>query len=738
VAKRPNVLVMLFDDLGFAQLGCFGADFDTPHIDRLAAEGLRYNRFHVTAVCSASRAALLTGRNHHAVGVGNLVGTNVGTFPGYTGRIPRTAGTMPRILRDAGYNTWAVGKWHLTPQSDETCAGPFDLWPLGLGFERFYGHVRGEANQWTPNLVCDNHYIDPPRRPEDGYHVTEDLADQAIRLIVDQKHAAPDKPFFLYFATGATHSPHHVPRPWIERYRGRFDIGWDAWREEVFRRQLASGVVPEGTVLTERPSWVRAWDDLSEDERRLFCRMHEVYAGFVSHTDAQLGRVLACLEAIGELDNTIVIVTSDNGASAEGGPIGTHNEHRFTQRLPDTVEDNLRYFDDWGGFRSTYHYAWGWAWAGNTPFRLWKRYTWLGGTRVPMILRWPAGFGAVGEIRSQFAHLVDVMPTILECCGVDVPETIDGHAQQRVDGASIVPTFHDANAPSPRTVQYFELWGSRSIVSGDWKATTDHVMGIVDDEEELLEGSRAFRDDRWNLFRLDEDFSEANDLSDRYPEVVDELRELWYVEAGRNNVMPLGDTIAATMQSFTRPDVSASERTYRPGGSPIGVTSLPAMAAGVDLTATIDVPIDASGVIFALGDWNNGFALYVKDKTLCGVFNNGGDATIVRASTPLPPGRTEVTLSFALRNPEPGTEVTVSRNGHAVASGQAAHRIPGHWQHGGTALCIGYDRGFPVCDDYGPPFPWTGTIESVRIRTAEQPDNTVVARNDLRAAVHSD
>jgi arylsulfatase A-like enzyme len=532
-ANRPNVLVFLFDDLGFAQLGAFGADIDTPHIDALANAGLRYNRFHVTAVCSASRACLLTGRNHHAVGVGNLVGNNSPLNPGYTGRIPKEAGTLPRILRDEGYNTWAVGKWHLTPVQDESYAGPFDLWPLGLGFERFYGHLRGEANQWTPNLVSDNHYVDPPRGPAEGYHVTEDLADQAIRLIIDQKQAAPDKPFFLYFATGATHSPHHVPAEWIDHYRGRFDQGWDAMRQQVFDRQLRSGIVPQGTELTERPSWVRAWETLSADEKRLFARMHEVYAGFVSHTDAQLGRIVSCLKSLGELDNTIILITSDNGASAEGGPIGTHNEHRFTQRLPDSLEENLKYFDDWGGFRSIYHYAWGWAWAGNTPFRLWKRYTWLGGTRVPMILHWPRGFDAAGEVRAQFTHLVDVMPTLLECCATASPGSIDGLTQQRVDGVSFVPSFGDAGAPSPRDTQYFELWGSRSIVSGQWKATTNHVQRVVDDEEELLEGSRSFADDHWALFDLDADFSEFRDVSTEHPERTRELESLWYVEAGR-------------------------------------------------------------------------------------------------------------------------------------------------------------------------------------------------------------
>ncbi|MBX6391298.1 MAG: arylsulfatase, partial [Frankia sp.] len=388
----PNVVVILLDDLGFAQFGCFGSDIATPAVDRLAAGGLRYNRYHVTALCSPTRASLLTGRNHHAVGMGFLADLPTNA-PGYTARIPRSAAALPRLLRDNGYNTMAVGKWHLLPRWERTPAGPFDRWPLGLGFERYYGFLRGDANHWAPELVRDNSYVEAPGRPEDGYHLTEDLADEAIRMVVNQQESAPGKPFFLYFATGAMHSPHHVEKSWADRYAGHYDVGWDRWRDAVFARQLASGVVPPGTTLTPRPSWVPAWDDLSDKERRLFARMHEVYAGFLSHTDAQIGRLIGTLERLGLLDNTLLFVMSDNGASAEGGVAGTANEHRFTHRLPDNLDENLERLDDWGGITGYPHYSWGWAWAGNTPFRLWKRYTWLGGTRVPMIVHWPRGIG---------------------------------------------------------------------------------------------------------------------------------------------------------------------------------------------------------------------------------------------------------------------------------------------------------------------------------------------------------
>ncbi|WP_262401628.1 arylsulfatase, partial [Actinomadura sp. CNU-125] len=573
----PNVVVILFDDLGFAQFGCYGADFSTPAIDRLAAGGLRYNRFHVTALCSPTRAALLTGRNHHAVGMGFLADLPT-TDAGYTARIPPSVPTLPRLLRDAGWNTMAVGKWHLTPRGERSGAGPFDRWPLGLGFERYYGFLRGDANHWAPELVRDNSYVEPPAGPGEGYHLTEDLADEAIRMVVGQQESAPGKPFFLYFATGAMHAPHHVERSWADAYSGRFDLGWDRWREQVFARQSAEGVVPPGTVLTERPSWVPAWDDLTADERRLYARMHEVYAGFLSHTDAQIGRLVDALEKIGVLDDTLILLMSDNGASAEGGVAGTSNEHRFTHRVRDDLADNLARLDDWGGTSGYPHYAWGWAWAGNTPFRLWKRYTWLGGTRVPMIAHWPRGITDAGAVRDQFTHAIDVLPTVLDACGVAPPE--DG-----VHGASMLSTFGDPRAPAPRSTQYFEMLGSRAIVADGWKATTDHVSTGVADEEELLEGSRDFAEDRWSLFRLD-DFSEAHDVADLHPDVVRRLENRWFVEAGRFDVLPLADGLTRRLHAIVPPahppaparcstPKAAPSRTRRSRRSPPGAASPP-------------------------------------------------------------------------------------------------------------------------------------------------------------------
>ena len=428
-AGAPNVVVVVLDDLGFAQLGCFGSDIATPTIDGLAARGLRFNQFHVTALCSPTRASLLTGQNHHAVGMGFLTDIPMG-FPGYDGRIPRSAATLARVLRDAGYATWAVGKWHLAPRWEQTAAGPFERWPLGLGFERYYGFLAGDTNQWTPELVRDNASVAPPRSPAEGYHLTEDLVDEAIRNVRDLRHAAPEKPFFLYLATGAVHAPHQVPPEWIARYRGRFDLGWEAWRERVFARQQELGVVPAGTALTERPPWVDAWRELGADERAVAARLMEVFAGFLEHTDAQLGRLVAYLEREGLLDNTLLCVLSDNGASGEGGPGGLFNEHSFMADRDDEIARSLARLDEIGGPRAYNHYPWGWAWAGNAPFRLWKRFTWLGGVRAPLVVHWPRRIARGGAVRTQFCHAVDLFPTVLAATGVPRPAQVDGVAQR--------------------------------------------------------------------------------------------------------------------------------------------------------------------------------------------------------------------------------------------------------------------------------------------------------------------
>jgi len=735
----PNVVVIVLDDLGFGQLGCFGSDIETPVIDGLAADGLRYNRFHVTALCSPTRASLFTGRNHHAVGMGFLVDVPL-AFPGYNGRIPPSAAPLPRLLRDAGYNTMAVGKWHLVPRGERSPAGPYARWPLGYGFERYYGFLQGDTNHWAPNLVEDNHYIDAPRTPEEGYHLTEDLADVAVRMVVDQQRAAPGKPFFLYFALGAMHAPHQVHADWITHYAGRFDQGWDEWRTEVFRRQLDSGVVPDGTVLTERPSWVSGWDDLDAGARAMHARAMEVYAGFLSHTDAQIGRVLAALDRIGQRDNTVVMLLSDNGASAEGGRHGTTNEHRFSAQLPETVEGNLAHLEDWGGPRSYNHYSWGWAWAGNTPFRLWKRYAWLGGTRTPLIVRWPERIRDGDGVRDQFCHAVDLMPTILETCGLEPPQVVDGITQQSVDGASFAATFTDPEAAAARDTQYFEMLGSRSIVSGSWKATTDHVSQGVLDEEQLMEGSRDFATDHWALFDLATDFSESTDVSAAHPDVVDRLAERWLIEAGRNNVMPMSEGLVNRLGAIIFPDYPPGNRAvFTQDGEVVCDETVPLLFGGFELSVSAYVPAEPAGVLVALGDWNGGYAMYVVDGRLRFTFAPAGDPVDVIAPESLPEGQHRLSVSFA-PTPGGGGEFHLGCDGERIASARMEGAIPLALQHGGTRLRIGKDVGLPVSDAYSPPFPWTGTIEEVVVETPGPAAGTggLPSVRDVEVSLHAD
>jgi arylsulfatase A-like enzyme len=741
--EAPHVVVIVLDDLGFAQLGCFGSDIATPAIDALAAGGLRYNRFHVTAMCSPTRAALLTGRNHHAVGMGFLPEVPTG-FPGYTGRISRSAATLPRVLRDAGYSTFAVGKWHLTPRWEHSASGPFDRWPLGMGFERYYGFLGGDTNQWAPDLVCDNGAVDPPRTPDEGYHLSEDLADRAMRLIQDQQQATPDKPFLCWFAPGAVHAPHQAPRSYIDDYRGRFDDGWEAWRAATFARQLDTGVVPAGTRLSDRPSWVPAWQDLTGDERRLYARMMEVFAGFLTHTDAQIGRLVEHLRTLGILDDTLLLLISDNGASAEGGPTGSLNEHRFTHDMVDDMSDTLARIDDLGGFRAYNHYPWGWAWAGNTPLRLWKRYAWLGGIRTPLVVHWPRRITAAGEIRGQFCHAVDLTPTVLDAVGIEPPAMVGGVDQQPIDGSSLVPTFADPVAPSPRSTQYFELLGSRAIYHDGWKATTDHVGQQITVERDRLEGSHTFADDRWHLFDLENDFAETTDLAGAEPERLAELERLWWHEAGRNQVLPLDDTFIGRAIAMEPPPYPPRRRgVYRPGGVGVAEDLLPAMGGGFDLTVDLVVPEGGgSGVLCALGDWHNGWAVYLLDGRPVVALSLFGAASRAEAPAPLRPGSHAVRLNYERSGPSAGTEhpgvgtLHLAVDDACVAETIVRHDLPFRWQIAGAGLLVGRDRGFPVDDAYRPPFPFDGTIERVTIDVPAPGRPNADAAGEVLLALH--
>jgi len=736
-AGAPNVVVIVLDDTGFAQLGAFGSDIGTPHMDALADGGAPFNRFHVTSLCSPTRAAFLTGRNHHAVGMGFLADIPLG-FPGYHARLPTSAAPLPRLLRDAGYSTLAVGKWHLTPRWQRSAAGPFDCWPLGVGFERYYGFLQGDTNQWTPNLVCDNHYVEPPSRPEEGYHLSEDLANQAVRMVQDQQQAAPGKPFFLYFALGAMHAPHHVAPEWVDPYRGVFDKGWDAWREEVFTRQLARGVVPEGTLATPRPDWVQAWSDLSADEQRLYARQQEIFAGFLTHSDAQIGRVLSSLGQLGVMDNTLVLVFSDNGASAEGGVRGTFNEHRFTDRVHESLDDNLAHFDDWCGFTSYSHYSWAWAWAGNTPHKLWKRYTWLGGTRTPLIAHWGGRIAQPGAVRGQFAHAIDLMPTVMAAAGLEIPETVDGVAQQPVDGVNLLPVLEDPATPELHHTQYFEMMGSRSVYHQGWKATTDHISWGVVDEEELATGSRDFAEDRWELYDLSADFSEAVDRASDEPERLRSLIELWDAEAERNNVLPISDQLADRFAGFVPPAWPAGQaQVYRPGGGAIADESLPLLWGGFRMTADVDTgPRAAEGVVFALGDWFGGWGLYLVDGRAFFTFARASGVLELASPSAVPAGRHALAVFYATGDAEgPGRMVLLVDDEEVDEIAVHGH-LPLALQHGGAGLRIAHDTGFPVSARYTPPAPFSGTVHQLLIQAPGvlHPDPA----DQVRAALRGD
>jgi arylsulfatase len=728
-------MMIVLDDVGFGQLGCFGSDILTPSIDALAANGLRFNRFHVTSICSSTRASLLTGRNHHAVGVG-LTQEGVMGFPGYTGRIPKSAATLARILRDTGYSTLAVGKWHLAARGEYSASGPMDRWPLGLGFERFYGFLGAFNNQWAPELVRDNSPIDPPRSPREGYHFSEDVADQTIAMIQAQKEATPDKPFFSYVAFGAAHSPHHVRPEWVTPYRNQFDCGWEAWRSAVFARQVAEGIVPAGTTLTARPTWVAPWDDLPEQERKVYARYMEVFAGFLTHADAQIGRIISFLRTTGVLDNTLLFVLSDNGASAEGGPTGNLVETRAWANMGQDLDEASARIDEIGGQRVVNQYPWGWAWAGNSPMRLWKRYAWLGGVRTPLVVHWPSKIDDVGAVRSQFCHAIDLMPTALEAAGVTPPDVVDGVSQQRIDGASLTSAFSNPVSPSPRDTQYFEMHGSRALYHQGWKATTNFVSALFG-ERERIEGSNDLDDDKWELFNLDEDFSEAHDLSALHADKLRELQQLWWYEAGRNQVLPLSDGMSFSIHPG--PYEPPLRAVYRPGGAPISHSQLPIMVGGFRVVAQLELGDGAigEGVLAALGDLNEGFSLYLYEgraTACCSVF---GRLTRIRASSPLGPGSHIVELTYR-RGEGFGGPLTLSVDGHDGATGSLP--MPPFFaaiSSAGVGLLVGRDRGLPFCEDYEPPFPFKGRLNELAIETLE-PMATPEPGNDLATTLKSD
>ena len=540
----PNVLFVVLDDTGFGNLGCYGSPIETPGFDAIAADGLRYSNMHTTALCSPSRSCILTGRNHHANGMACITELATG-YPGYNGVMPFENGLLSEVLVDEGYSTFMVGKWHLTPSNQETAAGPYDRWPLGRGFQRFYGFLGGDTSQWYPDLVYDNHQVEPPKKPEEGYHLSEDLVDKAISFIADSKQADPEKPFYLHLCFGATHAPHHVAKEWADRYKGAFDDGWDAYREKTFARQKELGIIPASAELSRHDPDVPDWDSLPEPARKLFSRMMEVFAGFLTHTDAQVGRLLEFLAKQGELDNTLIMVISDNGASAEGGPTGTTNEAQFFNNAQEPIEESLKLIDEIGGPKHFNHYPWGWTWAGNTPFRRWKRETYRGGSTDPFIISWPKRIAAKGEVRTQYAHIIDMVPTALDLLGITSPASIRGVAQSPVHGVSFAHTLDDATAETRHHTQYFEMLGHRAIDHDGWRAVcpwpgpsfTEAGKGFG---EPISSDTLSELDaEGWELYHVAEDSAETRNVAADNRSRLIAMIGTWYVEAGKYQVLPI-------------------------------------------------------------------------------------------------------------------------------------------------------------------------------------------------------
>ncbi len=704
--NAPNVVVMLIDDLGFSHFSCFGSDLETPNIDALAAGGLRYTNFHVTPLCSPTRAALLTGRNHHSVGMRGISNWSSG-FPSMRGHISNHAATLGEMLREDGYTTFAIGKWHLVSMEHSSSAGPFDQWPLARGFDRFYGFLDGETDQFSPDLVYDNHRIDQPRSVDDGYHLSEDLVDHAIEFIHDAKSIRPDRPFFTYFAFGAMHAPHQAPASYLEKHRGRYDEGWDVAREKWFAKQKALGIVAPDTELAPRNDGVEPWDTLPENQKRLACRLQEAFAAFLEHTDAQIGRFVADLKSLGELDNTLFLLMSDNGASQEGGPFGVLHEMKYFNFIFETPDEAVKRLDDIGGPSSHSNYPWGWAQAGNTPFKWYKQNTHEGGVHVPLVVHWPQGIDARGELRHQFHYVTDITPTVLESVGARAPEVYRGFAQIPVAGASLAYSFNNQNAPSQKTTQYFEMVGHRALYHEGWKAVTRHVPGV------------PFDDDRWELYHVDVDASECHDLSSSEPDKLRALVDLWWSEAEKYGVLPLDDRGIELFGARFRdnsPHPVSRHYSYRPPLSPIP----PQAAAGIggrswNLVASIERESRQGGVIMASGTENAGVSLFVKDDHLYFDYNIFGDHHVIESSSLVPVGSSTVGLEF--RRGAKEADATLTINGAPAGSGHFPFvmRIISS-----TGMSIGVDHGSPVSKLYDDEFTFQGVLRHVDIQLISQ------------------
>ena len=710
-AGSPNILVVLFDDTGFSDFGCYGSPIRTPAIDRMAAEGLRFTGFHTTAMCSTTRSALLTGRNHHSVGVGSLANFDSG-YPGYRGKIAREAGTIAEILRLEGYRNYMVGKWHVTPLTESGSTGPFDGWPLGRGFDRYYGFMDAETDQYAPELVLDNSSVDPPGTFESGYHLSADLVDRSIGFLAGHVAEKPETPWLLWLALGATHAPHQAPMDLIRSYEPVFAEGWDAERERRFTRQKEMGIVPASTRMPPRNDGVRAWADIPSDERRLFVRLQSAFAGMLDHADQQLARLFAFLETTDQRDNTIVLILSDNGASQEGGLLGGVNTNGPRNMRAETMAEMIARIDEIGGPKSHSNFPLGWAMACNTPLRRYKQNTHGGGIRDPLVVSWPKGIRARGELRHQFAHVSDMLPSLLDVLQVTPPAEINGVAQMPIEGASFAAAFNDPSAPSKAKPQYFEMFGHRGIWHQGWKAVAYHPPGT------------PYETDKWELFHLDQDFSETNDLATAEPARLAALQELWWQEAEAHKVLPLDDRFRERFaENAAR--VHAARRRYvlHAGVGHVPTEIAPDVRSrSYAITAFVRMSPGTHGVLIAHGDATSGYSLYVdQDGHLVHDMNVGGEHVIVRSDLPVPVGDRQLAVRVRRltreAKPTPATGPGISAL-TLLIDGQPAGEVETRLGFANfiswTGLDVGRDRGSPV-SHYDAPFAFTGHLARVEV-----------------------
>ncbi|MSR57238.1 MAG: arylsulfatase [Planctomycetaceae bacterium] len=711
----PNVLLILLDDVGFGMCSTFGGPVPTPHMDKLANNGLKYNRFHTTALCSPTRGALLTGRNHHSCGTGVIIEMGTG-YPGYTGIIPKSTAMVSQTLRDNGYATGMFGKWHNTPEPDISPAGPFDRWPTGLGFDYFYGFNQGETHQYYPTIYRNTTWVPPPKSPEQGYHFTADMTDEAIAWTRNVRAANPDKPWFNYFSTSGVHAPHHATKEWRDKFAGKFDYGWDKQRELTHARQLEMGIIPKGTKLTPRSKNVPAWADQKPDAKKVYARLMENYAAYMAYTDHEIGRLIDSLQASGELDNTLVMyVVGDNGASAEGGLEGTFSEIASLLGVQLGLESTIKRIDEIGGPTSEPHVPVGWAWAMNAPFQWTKQVaSHFGGTRNPLVVHWPKGIKAKGEVRNQFHHVIDVVPTILEACKIPAPKVVNGITQKPIEGVSMVYSF-DPGAPGPkakdrRTTQYFELATNRAIYHDGWVACSHYGLPW-----ETAGKGDGFLTAPWELYNINEDFSQADDLATKMPEKLKELKSRFLEEAKKYDVFPLDPRFSERFDPSLR--VSGEPKTswtyfgndvWLP--EPIGPQLFP---RGHTLTAELNIPKGgAEGVVTCAGAFSAGWSLYVKGgkPVFRYTFFDVADVTI-NGTESLPEGKATLKTEFTPDgSKEGGGTLKLFVNGKPAGEGKVKRSIV---RHGLEPFEVGRDSITPVSPDYKSPFAFTGTIEKI-------------------------